>query len=182
MEARLYTYYKNECVPKLREKFGYKNIHQVPVLEKITVNMGLGEAVQNIRVIDQAVNDLALITGQKPVVTKARQSVATYKLRKGMPIGCMVTLRRKRMWEFFDKLVNVALPRVKDFKGVSPRSFDGRGNYNMGLQEQLIFPEIDYDKVEKVLGMNITMVTTAETDEEARELLTLLGMPFRRRL
>lgn len=179
MSARLQQIYQKQCVPKLKEKFGYKNVHQLPALKKVTLNMGLGKAVEDIKIIDQAVRDLALITGQKPVVTKARISVATYKLRKGMSIGCMVTLRRKRMWEFLDKLMNVALPRVKDFKGVSRKSFDGRGNYSLGLREQLIFPEIEYDKVERVLGMNITITGTAKKDEEMLELLTLLGMPFR---
>jgi large subunit ribosomal protein L5 len=177
--ARLQTIYQKTAIPALIGKFGYKSPHQVPRLTKVTVNMGLGKAVEDIKIIDQGARDLGLITGQRPVVTKARISMATYKLRKGMSIGCMVTLRRKRMWEFVDKLVNVSLPRVKDFKGVSKKSFDGRGNYTLGLKEQLIFPEIEYDKVEKVIGMNVTITTTAKKDEEALELLTLLGMPFR---
>jgi len=152
---------------------------QLPKLSKIILNMGLGEAIQNIKILDSAAEELALISGQKPVITRARQSIATFKLRKGMPIGCMVTLRGNRMYEFFDKLVNVALPRVRDFRGVSARSFDGRGNYTLGIKEQIIFPEIDYDKIDKIKGMNITVVTTAQTDEEARMLLAQMGMPFR---
>jgi len=152
---------------------------QIPKLSKIILNMGLGEAIQNIKILDSATAELAQISGQKPVVTRARQSIAAFKLRKGMPIGCMVTLRGNRMYEFFDKLVNVALPRVRDFRGVSPKALDGRGNYTLGIKEQIIFPEVDYDKIDKIKGMNITIVTTAETDEEARELLARMGMPFR---
>jgi len=161
------------------QKFGYKNIMQVPKLEKIVVNMGLGEAIQNSKIIDAAVNDIMTITGQRPVVTKAKKSIAAFKLRAGMSVGAKVTLRGNRMYEFMDRLVNVALPRVRDFRGLSPKSFDGRGNYSMGVKEQLIFPEIDYDKIDKTRGMDIIIVTTAKTDEEARELLKLMGMPFR---
>jgi large subunit ribosomal protein L5 len=171
--------YEKEIVPQLMKRFGYKNIMQAPKLEKIIINMGLGEAIQNIKILDSAVEEIGLITGQRPIVTKARKSIAQFKLRKGMPIGCMVTLRRDRMFEFFNRLVNIALPRVRDFKGVSGKAFDGRGNYSLGLREQLIFPEISYDKIDKVKGMNIIIVTTAETDEEGKELLRLLGMPFR---
>ncbi len=177
--ARLKEKYKNEVVPAMMKKFGYKNVMQVPKLEKVVINMGLGEAIQNSKAIDAAVNDLMVITGQKPVVTKAKRSIAAFKLRAGMSIGATVTLRGDRMYEFADKLFNVALPRVRDFRGVSPKSFDGRGNYSLGVREQLIFPEIEYDKIDKVRGMDITFVTTAKTDEEARELLRLLGMPFR---
>jgi large subunit ribosomal protein L5 len=171
--------YEKEVVPQLMKRFGYKNVMQTPKLDRIVINMGLGEAIQNIKILDSAVEEISLITGQKPVVTKARKSIAQFKLRKGMPIGCMVTLRRDRMYEFFDRLVNIALPRVRDFRGVSGRSFDGRGNYALGVREQLIFPEIDYDKIDKVKGMNIIIVTTAKTDEEGKELLRLLGVPFR---
>jgi len=177
--ARLKEYYLKELVPVLTKQFSYKNRMEIPRLEKIVVNMGLGEAIQNIKVLDKAVEELSLIVGQKPVITKARRSIATFKLRKGMSIGCRVTLRRERMYEFFDRLVNVALPRVRDFRGISPTSFDGRGNFAMGLKEQLIFPEIDYNKVDKARGMNIVIVTTAKKDDEARELLRLMGMPFR---
>ena len=177
--ARLKEKYKNEVVPAMMKKFGYNNVMQVPKLEKVVINMGLGEAIQNSKAIDAAVNDLMTITGQRPVVTKAKRSVAAFKLRAGMSIGATVTLRGDRMYEFADKLFNVALPRVRDFRGVSPKSFDGRGNYSLGVREQLIFPEIDYDKIDKVRGMDITFVTTAKTDEEAHELLRLLGMPFR---
>ncbi|MCX7635611.1 MAG: 50S ribosomal protein L5 [Syntrophales bacterium] len=177
--ARLKLYYQREVVPALIKKFGYKNPMEVPKLEKIVVNMGLGEAIQNAKVLDTAAAELAAITGQKPVITKARKSISTFKLRQGMSIGCMVTLRRERMYEFFDRLVNINLPRVRDFRGISPRSFDGRGNFALGLKEQIIFPEIDYDKIDKIRGMNIVVVTTAKTDEEARELLKLMGMPFR---
>lgn len=163
----------------MMEKFNYKNVMEVPKLEKVVINMGLGEAAQNPKVIDFAVNDLMTITGQRPVITKAKKSIAGFKLRKGMSIGAKVTLRGKRMWDFVDKLINVALPRVRDFRGVSQKSFDGRGNYNLGVKEQLIFPEIDYDKIDKVRGMDICIVTTAKTDEEAGELLKLLGMPFK---
>jgi large subunit ribosomal protein L5 len=177
--ARLTERYNKEIVPQLIKDFDYKNIMQVPKLEKIVVNMGLGEAIQNVKIIDSAVEEMAIITGQKPVVTKAKKSIATFKLRQGMPIGCMVTLRKDKMYEFLDRLVNVSLARVRDFKGVSPKGFDGKGNYSLGIKEQLIFPEIDYDKVDKIKGMNITIVTTAKSDEEGRALLRLLGMPFR---
>jgi len=177
--ARLKEYYLEELVPVLTKQFSYKNRMEIPRLEKIVVNMGLGEAIQNIKLLDKAVEELSLIVGQKPVITKARRSIATFKLRKGMSIGCRVTLRRERMYEFFDRLVNVALPRVRDFRGISPSSFDGRGNFAMGLKEQLIFPEIDYNKVDKARGMNIVILTTAKRDDEARELLRLMGMPFR---
>jgi large subunit ribosomal protein L5 len=177
--ARLKEYYIKKIVPALTEEFSYKNRMEVPRLEKIIVNMGLGEAIQNIKILDKAVEELSLIVGQKPVITKARKSIATFKLRKGMSIGCRVTLRRERMYEFFDRLVNVALPKVRDFRGIPPNSFDGRGNFAMGLKEQLIFPEIDYNKVDKARGMNIVVVTTAKTNDEARELLRLMGMPFR---
>ncbi|MCX7857385.1 MAG: 50S ribosomal protein L5 [Deltaproteobacteria bacterium] len=172
-------YYEKEVRPLMMKKFKYKNVMEVPKLEKIVVNIGMGEAIQNIKALDYATNDLMLITGQKPVITKAKRSIASFKLRAGMPIGCMVTLRRERMYEFFHKLVTIVLPRVRDFKGVSPKSFDGRGNYTLGLKEQIIFPEVDYDKTDKIRGMNITINTTAKTDEEAYELLKLMGMPFR---
>lgn len=179
MVPRLKELYRKSVVPALIKEFGYKNVMAVPRLEKITVNIGLGEATQNPKLMDGAVNELALITGQRPVVTKARKSVAAFKLRAGMSIGCMVTLRGDRMYEFFDRLVNVALPRVRDFRGVSTKSFDGRGNYTLGIRDQLIFPEIDYNKVEKLKGMNICITTTAKTDAEALSLLRHLGMPFR---
>ncbi|HNT56329.1 MAG TPA: 50S ribosomal protein L5 [Syntrophales bacterium] len=177
--ARLKEFYKKDVIPALREKFGYRNIMEVPRIEKITVNMGLGEAIQNIKSLETASKDLSMIVGQKPVVTKAKKSIATFKLRKGMSIGCVVTLRSDRMYEFLDRLVNAAIPRIRDFRGISPRSFDGRGNFSMGIKEQFIFPEIDYDKIDAVRGMNITIVTTAGTDDEARELLKLFGVPFR---
>ncbi len=177
--AKLKDLYQEKVVPALMKRFGYQNRMEVPRLEKIVINMGLGEAIQNIKILDSAVQELSQITGQKPVITKARKSIAQFKLRAGMPIGCMVTLRKEKMYEFFNRLVNVALPRVRDFKGVSGKSFDGRGNYSMGIREQLIFPEIHYDKIDKVKGMNIIIVTTAKTDEEGKELLRLLGMPFR---
>ena len=177
---RLKKKYKEEVIPALMKKFGYKNVMEVPKIEKIVVNMGVGEAVQNIKALENAMNDLALITGQKPSVRRAKRSEAGFKLRKGMPIGAKVTLRKDRMWDFLDRLISIALPRVRDFKGLSPRSFDGRGNYNFGLEEQTVFPEIDYDKVDKIRGMNITIVTTAETDEEAKALLEALGFPFRK--
>jgi large subunit ribosomal protein L5 len=161
------------------KRFNYKNIMEVPKLDKIVINMGLGEAIQNIKILDTAVQELASISGQKPVITKAKKSIAQFKLRAGMPIGCMVTLRKEKMYEFFNRLVNTALPRVRDFKGISGKSFDGRGNYALGIREQLIFPEIHYDKIDKVRGMNIVIGTTAKSDEEAKELLKLLGMPFR---
>lgn len=177
--ARLRDYYTNEVVPALIKEFKYKNRMQVPKLEKIVVNMGVGEAIQNIKALDSAVADLSLIVGQKPVITKARKSIATFKLRQGMSIGCSVTLRGDKMYEFFDRLVNVALPRVRDFRGISPKSFDGRGNFALGLKEQIIFPEIDYDKIDKIRGMNVVIATSAKTDEEARQLLKLMGLPFR---
>jgi len=177
---RLKKKYQEEVIPALMKKFGYKNVMEVPKIEKIVVNMGVGEAVQNIKELENAMNDLALITGQKPSVRRAKRSEAGFKLRKGMPIGAKVTLRRDRMWDFLDRLISMALPRVRDFKGLSPKSFDGRGNYNFGLEEQTVFPEIDYDKVDKIRGMNITIVTTAETDEEAKALLEALGFPFRK--
>lgn len=176
--ARLKDKYLNEVVPAMQEKFKYKSPMQIPKLEKIVLNMGVGEVKENPKAIEAAVNDMALITGQKPVITKAKKSVAAFKLREGMNIGCKVTLRGEKMYEFGDKLLNVALPRVRDFRGVNRNSFDGRGNYAMGVKEQLIFPEIDYDKIDRVRGMDIIFVTTAKTDEEARELLRLLGMPF----
>jgi len=172
-------HYEKEARPALIRRFKYENVMQVPKIEKIVLNMGLGEAIQNIKALDSASHDIARITGQKPVITKAKKSVASFKLREGMSIGCMVTLRRERMYEFFHKLVFIVLPRVRDFKGVSSKSFDGRGNYTLGLREQIIFPEIEYDKVDKVRGMNITIATTANTDEEGFELLKLMGMPFR---
>ena len=177
--ARLKEYYLKKVVPALVKEFNYKNPMQVPKMEKIVINMGLGEAIQNVKIIDSAVQELAAITGQKPIVNKAKKSIATFKLRQGMPIGCSVTLRKKIMYEFFDRLVNAALPKVRDFRGISPNAFDGRGNFSMGLQEQIIFPEIEYDKVEKVKGMNITIVTTAKTDDEARVLLKMMGVPFK---
>ena len=176
--ARLKDYYVNEVVPALMNKFSYKSVMQIPKLDKIVVNVGAGEARENSKVIDAICKDLAQITGQKPMVCRARKSVANFKLREGMPIGVKVTLRGERMYEFLDRFFNVALPRVRDFRGINPNSFDGRGNYNMGLKEQLIFPEIDYDKIDKVRGMDICFVTTAKTDEEARELLSLMGAPF----
>ncbi|KAF0158638.1 MAG: large subunit ribosomal protein L5 [Syntrophaceae bacterium] len=177
--ARLKEYYLKTVVPALVKEFDYKNPMQVPKMDKIVVNMGLGEAVSNVKIIDGAVQEMAMITGQKPVITKAKKSIATFKLRQGMPIGCSVTLRKEVMYEFFDRLVNVALPKVRDFRGISQSAFDGRGNYSIGLHEQIIFPEIEYDKIEKVKGMNITIVTTARTNEEARVLLKLMGVPFK---
>jgi large subunit ribosomal protein L5 len=177
--ARLQDQYKAEIVPRLKEKFGYRNVMQVPRLSKIVVNMGLGDAIENVKVIETAADEIAIITGQKPVVTKARKSIANFKLREGVPIGVMVTLRRDRMYHFLDKLIAIALPRVRDFKGVSPRGFDGRGNYTLGIKEQIMFPEVNYDKIDKIRGMNITIVTTARTDEEGLELLRLVGIPFR---
>ena len=179
MAARLRQHYTKTVVPALSKEFGYKNVMAVPKLEKISVNIGLGEATQNAKLMDGAVNELGQIAGQKPVVTKARKSIAAFKLREGMSIGCMVTLRGDRMYEFFDRLVNVALPRVRDFRGVPTKSFDGRGNYTLGVRDQLIFPEIDYSKVEKTKGMNITIVTSAGSDDHARTLLKHMGMPFR---
>ena len=178
--SRLKDLYSNEIKDAMVKKFGYKNVMQIPKLDKIVINMGVGEAKQNAKVLDTAIKDLETITGQKAVVTRAKKSVANFKLREGMPIGCKVTLRGEKMYEFTDRLVNLALPRVRDFRGVNPDAFDGRGNYALGIKEQLIFPEIEYDKVDKVRGMDIIFVTTAETDEEARELLTLFGMPFKK--
>ena len=178
--TRLKETYQKEIVKGMTDKFGYKNVMQVPKLAKIVVNMGIGEAKENSKVLDAAVAELETITGQKAVTTKAKNSIANFKLREGMPIGCKVTLRGDKMYEFLDRLVNLALPRVRDFRGVNPNAFDGRGNYALGIKEQLIFPEIEYDKVDKVRGMDIIFVTTAETDEEARELLTQFGMPFKK--
>ena len=171
--------YEKEVVPALMQRFGYKSIMEVPRIEKVVINMGVGDAIQNPKLLDSAVKELALITGQRPMVTRAKKSISAFKVRAGMPIGCKVTLRKQRMWDFLTRLIYLALPRVRDFRGLSPDSFDGRGNYSLGLREQLIFPEIDYDDIEKVRGMDVTIVTTAKTDEEARELLRLLGMPFR---
>ncbi|MBW1989782.1 MAG: 50S ribosomal protein L5 [Deltaproteobacteria bacterium] len=176
----LKTYYTEQVAPKLKESFGYKNDMQIPALSHIVLNMGLGEAIQNIKVLDSATEELMAISGQKPVITRAKRSIAAFKVREGMPIGCMVTLRRERMYDFFNKLVNVALPRVRDFRGVPPKAFDGHGNYSLGIREQIIFPEIDYDKIDKIRGLNISIVTTANTDEEGFKLLSLLGMPFRK--
>ena len=178
MAARLKELYKSEVAPALMKKFEYKSVMQIPKLDKIVINVGCGEARENAKVVDAIVNDLTQITGQKPIVCKAKKSVANFKLREGMPIGVKVTLRGERMYEFLDRFFNLALPRVRDFRGINPNSFDGRGNYAMGIKEQLIFPEIDYDKIDKVRGMDIIMVTTANTDEEARELLKLMGAPF----
>ena len=178
--ARMKDFYKDDVAPALMKKFGYKSVMQIPKLDKIVINVGCGEARDNAKVIDAILIDLAAITGQRPIVCKARKSVANFKLREGMNIGAKVTLRGDRMYEFLDRLFNVALPRVRDFRGINPNSFDGRGNYNMGLKEQLIFPEIDYDKIDKVRGMDLCFVTTAKTDEEARELLSLMGAPFER--
>src|SRR5438132_3091518 len=178
MAARLKEHYQKQVIPALTKEFGYKNVMAVPKIEKVSVNIGLGEATQNAKLMDPAVNELGQIAGQKPIVTKAKKSIAAFKLREGMSIGCMVTLRGDRMYEFLDRLMNVALPRVRDFRGVSPKSFDGRGNYTLGLRDQLIFPEIDYNKMEKVKGMNISITTTAKTDAEGLALLKHLGMPF----
>jgi large subunit ribosomal protein L5 len=179
MSARLREKYQKEVVPALQKEFGYKNVMAVPKVEKVVVNMGLGEATSNAKIVDTGADELARITGQKPVTRRAKKSIAAFKVRKGMPIATMVTLRGDRMWEFLDRLMNIALPRVRDFKGVSPRGFDGRGNYTLGLKDQLLFPEIDYMKVDKARGMNVSVVTTARTDEEARKLLQFIGMPFR---
>ena len=178
--AKFKEIYQEKAVPALMKRFNYRNRMEVPRLEKIVINMGLGEAIQNIKIIDSAIQELSQITGQKPVVTKAKKSIAQFKLRTGMPIGCMVTLRKERMYEFFNRLVNVALPRVRDFKGLSGKSFDGRGSYALGIREQLIFPEIEYDKIDKLRGMEVSIVTTAKTDEQASVLLEMLGMPFRK--
>ena len=180
MMPRLLERYRGEIVPKLSQEFGFKNQHQVPRLEKIVVNMGVGEATQNTKLLEKAADELSIITGQKPVIRRARKSIANFKLRAGQPVGCTVTLRGARMWEFFDRLVNVSLPRVRDFKGVSPKAFDGRGNYSLGIREQIIFPEINYDDVEKITGLNVTVVTSARNDAEGKALLTHLGLPFRR--
>jgi large subunit ribosomal protein L5 len=177
--SRIKEIYTSEIIPKLRNDFSYKSIMQVPKIKKIVVNMGLGEAIQNVKILDSATTELGLITGQKAVITKAKKSIATFKLREGMPIGCMVTLRHDRMYEFFDRLINVSLARVRDFKGISGKAFDGKGNYTLGIKDQLIFPEISYDAVDKIKGMNITIVTSAKTDEEGKALLKYLGMPFR---
>ena len=180
MASRLKEKYQQEVVPNLRKAFNYKNPMQVPGVHKVVVNIGMGEVIQNAKAMDAAVADLSAITGQRPVITRAKRSVATFKLREGMQIGCMVTLRGEHMYQFLDKLMNVALPRLRDFQGVSAEAFDGRGNYTLGLREQLVFPEIDYDKVDKVRGMEVSIVTTARTDEEGRELLRLMGMPFKK--
>lgn len=180
MQSRLKDKYKNEVVPALMEKFNYRNVMEVPRLEKIIINMGVGEAKDNPKVLDKAVEELSTIAGQKAIVTKSKKSVANFKIREGMPIGCKVTLRDQKLYDFYDKLVSISLPRVRDFRGVSAKSFDGRGNYAIGVKEQLIFPEIEYDKVDKIKGMDIVVVTTANTDEEARELLSLMGMPFKK--
>ena len=177
--ARLKEQYHKEIIPALTKQFGYTNIMAVPKLEKIALNIGLGEATQNPKLMDGAVNEMTQIAGQKPVITRAKKSIANFKIRKGMPIGCMVTLRGERMYEFLDRLASIVFPRVRDFKGLAPNSFDGRGNYTLGLKDQLVFPEIDYTRVDKIKGMNITITTTARTDEEGRELLKLLGVPFR---
>ncbi len=180
MGARLAERYRDELVPRLSEEFGYKNRHQVPTLDKIVVNIGVGEAAQNPKLLEHAAEELAAITGQRPVICRARKSVANFKLREGQAIGCKVTLRSDRMWEFLDRLLSVALPRVRDFKGVSPKAFDGRGNYSLGIREQIIFPEVDYDSVEKITGLNVTLCTSAATDAEAKALLAYLGIPFRK--
>jgi large subunit ribosomal protein L5 len=180
MNARLKAKYQKEVIPALQKEFGYKNVMAVPKIQKVVVNMGLGEATANAKIIDTGADELARITGQKPVTRRAKKSIAAFKVRKGMPVGTMVTLRGERMWEFLDRLMTIALPRVRDFKGVSPRGFDGRGNYTLGLKDQLLFPEIDYMKVDKARGMNVSVVTSAETDEEARKLLQFIGMPFRK--
>ncbi|MDH4318277.1 MAG: 50S ribosomal protein L5 [Desulfobulbaceae bacterium] len=176
----LKDFYENECKAQLREQFGYKNVMDIPKIEKIVLNMGLGEAVQNPKIVDKAANELTLIAGQKAVVTRAKKSIATFKLREGMPIGCRVTLRKEKMYDFLSKLINIALPRVRDFRGVSFKAFDGRGNYSLGITEHIIFPEIDFDKIDKIRGLNISIVTTARTDEEGRQLLKIMGMPFRK--
>ncbi|NLF44932.1 MAG: 50S ribosomal protein L5 [Syntrophomonadaceae bacterium] len=177
--ARLYELYKQEIVPRMMDRFQYKNVNEVPTIERVVLNIGVGEAVQNPKSLDGAVNDLTVISGQKPVITRAKKSIAGFKLRTGMPIGCKVTLRGERMYEFLDRLINLALPRVRDFRGISPQAFDGRGNFSLGIKEQTIFPEIEYDKMDKIRGLEVAIVTTARTDEEARELLKNMGMPFR---
>ncbi|MBW1858724.1 MAG: 50S ribosomal protein L5 [Deltaproteobacteria bacterium] len=178
--SHLKTVYESEITPKLMDQFGYKSIMQVPKLTKIVLNMGMGEAIQNIKVLDSAIQELSLIAGQKPIITRARKSIAAFKLRAGMPIGCKVTLRGLRMYDFFNRFVNIALPRVRDFRGVSPKGFDGRGSYSLGIKEHIIFPEIDYDKIDKIKGLNVTIVTTAPSDEEGVALLQSMGMPFRK--
>ena len=178
-QPRLRNKYKDEIVPQLMKDFGFKNVMQVPKLERIVINMGLGEAVQNAKLVESAAEELKAITGRKPVVTRAKKSIAGFKLREGMPIGVMVTLRGEQMYDFLDRLVSLALPRTRDFKGISPKAFDGRGNYTLGIREQIVFPEINYDKIDRIKGMNVTLVTTAETDEQGRALLKSLGMPFR---
>jgi large subunit ribosomal protein L5 len=178
MATRLKEKYRSEVSQAMMEKFGYKNVMEIPKVEKVVINMGVGEAVGNPKILDAAVGDMTLIAGQKPIITRAKKSIAAFKIREGMPIGAKVTMRGERMYQFLDKLFNISLPRVRDFRGVSPKAFDGRGNYTLGIKEQLIFPEIDYDKVDKIRGMDIIIVTTAKTDEEARELLRLMGMPF----
>ncbi len=177
--SQLKEFYEKEAIPKLIKTFNYKDIMQIPRLEKVVLNMGLGEAIQNIKLLDSAAEELQIIAGQHPVITRAKKSIAAFKLREGMPIGCMVTLRRNRMYDFFYKLVNIALPRVRDFRGISGKAFDGRGNYSLGIKEHIIFPEIDYDKIDRIKGLNISVVTSAQNDEEGKELLRLLGMPFR---
>ncbi len=178
--AKLHDYYKEQVVKKLQEQFGYKSVMQVPRIEKITLNMGVGEAITDKKLLDNAVADLTAISGQKPLVTKARKSVAGFKIRQGYPIGCKVTLRGERMWEFFERLISIAVPRTRDFRGLNPKSFDGRGNYSMGVREQIIFPEIDYDKVDRIRGLDITVTTTAQTDDEGRALLSAFNFPFRK--
>jgi large subunit ribosomal protein L5 len=179
MAEQLKTFYSEEVIPKLIEEFGYQNIHQVPKLVKVTVNRGLGEASQNAKALEASVAEIAMITGQRPVVTRAKKAIAGFKIRQGMPVGVMVTLRSERMYAFLNRLINLTLPRIRDFRGVSPKSFDGRGNYTLGLREQLIFPEVEYDRIDQIRGMDVTIVTTANTDEEGRALLKGLGMPFR---
>jgi large subunit ribosomal protein L5 len=177
--SQLKDFYNNEVIPKLKEQFKYSNSAQIPRLEKVVLNMGLGEAIHNNKLLESAVEELKVIAGQRPVITRAKKSIAAFKLRAGMPIGCMVTLRRSRMWDFLQKLVNIALPRVRDFRGISGKAFDGAGNYSLGIKEHIIFPEIDYDKIDKIKGLNVSVVTTAKTDKEGKELLKLLGMPFK---
>ncbi len=179
MAQRLKNIYQETIVPKLKEQFGYTNIHQIPKVEKVTVNRGLGEASQNAKALESSLSELAIITGQKPVVTRAKKAIAGFKIRQGMPVGVMVTLRGDRMYAFLDRLINLALPRIRDFRGISPKSFDGRGNYTLGIREQLIFPEVDYDSIDQIRGMDISIITTANTDEEGRALLKEMGMPFR---
>ena len=177
--SQLKERYEKEIAPQLQEQFGFKNPYQIPRVEKVVLNMGLGEAIQNMKILDTAVEELKAIAGQKPIITRAKKSIAAFKLREGMPIGCMVTLRRQRMWDFLNKLVNIALPRVRDFRGISGKAFDGNGNYSLGIKEHIIFPEIDYDKIDKIKGLNVSIVTSATSDEEGKALLKLLGMPFK---